>query len=50
MPYFKITLISIKSAKVAVNEIMEYIKKVDDYHRKSQVEWWEKVIIELDSF
>lgn len=44
------TLISIKSAKVAVKEIIEYIKKLDDYHKKSQVEWWEKVIIELDSF
>lgn len=43
------TLIAIKSAKVAVNEVIKYIKKVDDYTRKAQVGWWGKVIDELDA-
>lgn len=43
------TLIAIKSAKVAVNEIIIYIKRLDDYSRKGQIEWWQKVINELDA-
>lgn len=44
------TLIAIKSAKVVVNEIIKYIKKVDEYNRKAQCEYWQKVINELDAF
>lgn len=43
------TLIAIKSAKTTVNEVIKYIKRVDDYSRKAQVGWWEKVINELDA-
>lgn len=44
------SLIAIKNAKIAVDEIMYFMDKFDlDLEMKHQYEWWHKVKIELAS-
>lgn len=43
------TIIAVKISKVTANEIIESIKKAGEYSAKGQMEWWKKVINELDA-
>jgi hypothetical protein len=39
-----------KCSIIAVDQIIEQIRKSGEYSMKSQIEWWEKVKIEVQSF